>query len=278
MPIDQQEGQIEEVEEQPQGEEQPEEMPASEEPAEEPQEDAQEDELPEDTKERTREQFEKLKAHNKQLADEIKQMKGSSQPIPSVLDYLNPAPMPDGQNFAPPQQFYQQGTQPQQGDQPEPQLVDENGYVNADVLQKQLAQAELARKKAEEAERRAAEAESRISRFEQDAETKRLYEAYPELDPLNESFNQEAYNLVKNELTSQIVNTGKRDALQAAENMSKYFRQQPPTNQRVIEQRKQVGNQGATQKRPPSTDFEELKLRSRHDPDALFERLQRSGY
>lgn len=273
MPIDQEEGQMEEVEKLPNGEEQPEDMPASEEPTEEPQEDTQEDELPEDVKERTREQFEKLKAHNKQLAEEIKQMKGSSQPIPSVLDYLNPAQVP--QTFVPQQQY--QST-PQQGNQPEPQLVDENGYVNADVLQRKLDAAELARKKAEEAERRAMEAESRISRFEQDAETKRLYESYPELDPLSDSFNQEAYNLVRNELTSQIVNTGRRDAMKAAGDMSKYFRTSPPVNQRVIEQRKQVGTQVTTQKRPPSTDLEELKRRSRNDPNALLERLERSGY
>jgi len=276
MPKDQ-EGQNEEVEELTQGEEQPEEMPASEEPTEEPQEETQEDELPEDAKERTREQFEKLKAHNKQLAEENKQLKGNSQPIPSVLDYLTPAQVPQAQQFAPPQQFAQ--STPQQEQQPEPQLVDENGYVNADVLRRELDEAKQARKKAEEAEKRAMEAEGRISRFEQDAETKKLYDAYPELDPLNENFNQDAYNLVKNELTGQIVNTGKRDAMKAALNMSKYFRQETkPTNQRVIEQRNQVSTPGATQKRPASTDFEDLKKRSRYDADALFERLERSGY
>jgi hypothetical protein len=269
-------GQEEEVlEEQPQGEEQPEDVSTSEEPAEELEETQEtQDELPEDAKERTRIQFEKLKKHNQELAEENKRLKGNSQPIPSVLDYLEPANVPHMPQVPQPQ-YQQQPQYAPPAPQPEPQLVDENGYVNTDVLTKRLEAAERAQKKAEEAEKRALDAESRISRFEQDNETKQLYQAYPELDPLNlDQFNQDAYDLVKNELTSQIVKSGKRDAMKAAERMSKYFRTSAPVNQKVLDQRRQVTTPGTTQ-RPPTTDFEELKLRSRHDPDALFERLQR---
>ena len=118
--------------------------------------------------------------------------------------------------------------------------MDEQGYVNADVLQRRLDQADQARIKAEEAERRAVEAQQRIMRFEQDSETKKLYESYPELDPLNDNFNKDAYDLVRNELTSQIVQTGNRDALSAATKMSKYFRQQSKPDSKAIDQRSQV--------------------------------------
>lgn len=280
MPEDQN-GQEEEVLVEPtQGEEQPEGVSTSEEPAEaleQPKEGSQEEELPEDAKERTRIQFEKLKEHNKQLAEENKRLKGSSQPVPSVLDYLTPVQVPQVPVAPIPQYVPQQYPQYAPQVAPlEPQLVDENGFVNADVLQKRLSAAELAQKKAEEAERRAMEAESRISKFEQDNETKALYQAYPELDPLSEVFDQDAYQMVRDRLTSQIVHTGKRNAMKAAEEMSKYFRKSQPANQRVLEQRRQAATPGTTQ-RPPSTDFEELKLRSRNDPNALYERLQRIG-
>lgn len=220
------------VEETPQGEEQPEALSTSEEPT--------EGELPEDAKERTKQEFEKLKQHNKQLAEENKKLKGQSQPIPSVLDYLGQMPTVDPQLV----QKYTQPIQPQQPQpQPQAELLDDQGYLNADVLQKRLAAVEAAQRKAEEAERRAIEAQQKIARFEQDAEQRKLYAEYPELDPLNaDVFNQEAYDLVRNELTSQIVQTGSRDALQAAKKMSKYFRQpqQPQAMPQAVQQRNQV--------------------------------------
>ncbi len=256
--------------EESQGEEQPEELSTSESSAEEPQ-----GELPEDAREKTKREFEKLKEHNKQLAEENKKLKGQSQPIPSVLDYLEPANM--AQTQVPQYQPQYQNQPSPQTPEPE-QLVDENGYVNTDVLRRELNEAKQARKEAEQAREEARSAASRISKYEQDSETQKLYEAYPELNPLSgELFNEEAYRLVRNELTSQIVSTGKRDAMKAASDMSKYFRTQAPANQKVIEQRNAVRTPGTTQ-RPPSTDLEALKLRSRTDPNAMLERLERSGY
>lgn len=267
MPEDLQ-GQTEEALEPTQGEEQPVDLSATEEPTE-PIEETQEAELPEDAKERTKREFEKLKAHNAELKRKLE----ARESIPSVLDYLEPGPVPQIPQVQVPQfvpQYQPQYAPPA----PQPQLVDENGYVNADVLQQRLDAVEKATKKAEEAERRANAAQDRISRFEQDAETKQLYQAYPELDPLSDVYNEKAYRLVKNELSAQIVSSGRRDAMKAAQDMSEYFRKTPPTNKKVLEQRKQVAQPGTTQ-RPPSTDFEDLKLRSRFDPEALAERLER---
>lgn len=261
MPEDTQKGQ-EEVKEtttpEPKGEETPEEVSPSEEPTE---------ELPKEASERTKEQFEKLKQHN---ADLKKQLEERSK-LPSVLDLSPSMPVVTPQ--------MREKYLPTPAPQPEPQLVDEQGYVNADVLKRQLQAADYARQKAEEAERRAQEAQQRVARFEQDAETRELYKLYPELDPLNEQFNQEAYDLVRNELTSQIVQSGKRDAVKAADRMSKYFRK-PQADQKVIEQRKAVSPapSGSKTQRPLSdSELDDLRLRSRHDPAAVAERLKRIG-
>lgn len=277
MPEEIQKGQEELVTEEvkTQGEEQPEELSTSEEPTEESQEETQENELPEDAKERTKREFDKLKAHNAELKRQLEE----NQKLPSVLDY----PGFDVPNINPEvRQQYMKPVQPnvQQfypNNQPEPQLVDEQGYVNADVLKSQLKRAEEARTRAEQAERRAMEASQRVAKFEQDAETKALYQEYPELDPLHESFNRKAYELVRNELTSQIINTGKRDAMSAANKMSEYFRPIQPSNQKVLEQRKQATTVSGNQPRQVGTDLEELRKRSQNDPNAVAERLRRLG-
>lgn len=280
MPEEIKDGQEVEVqEEQPQSEEeQLEGVSTSEEPStEQPEQEAQEGELPEDVKERTRKEFEKLKANNAELKRQLEER----QQIPSVLDYhgLNVPEVSQEvrQQYMPqqvPQFNYQQ---PQQNIQPEPQLVDDQGYVNADVLQARLKKIEEAERRAQEAERRATEAQQRIAKFEQTSEEKVLYQEYPELDPMSESFNREAYDLVKNELTSQIINTGKRDAISAAQKMSKYFRSQQPANKQVIEQRKQATTVSGNQPRQVGTDLDELRMRSRKDPNAVAERLRRLG-
>lgn len=276
MPEEIKDGQAEEVqEEQTQSEEQLEELSTSQEPTEDQGADPQ---LPEDAKERTKQEFEKLKAHNAELKRQLEER----QSLPSVLDYLGGdvpqvSPQVRQQYMQPPQvqmpQYNQIYQQPY--NQQAPQLVDEQGLVNADVLQSQLNRAEEARIKAEEAERRAIEAQQRIARFEQDNETRALYQQFPELDPMNENFNREAYDLVKNELTSQIVSTGKRNAIEAANKMSKYFRKQQPTQ--VQEQRKQVTSVSGNMPRQPQTDLDELRLQSRNNPNAVAERLKRLG-
>lgn len=261
MPEETQKDTKEEVQETPQGEEQPEELSASKDPAEDPTEETPEDELPEGTKERTREQFEKLKKSNAELKAELEQRKQ----LPSVLDYLNTPNVPEvkqevkQQYMQPPQPL----TQPQIELPQEPQLVDENGYIDADALKRELDEAKQARREAEEARRQALMAQERIAKYEQTSEEAKLYQAYPELDPYNEAFNQDAYELVRNELTSQIVNTGKRDALQAAEKMSKYFRQKEPQNKEVIQQRAQVAPTAGTSSSRAGKSISEMTIEER---------------
>lgn len=253
-----------------QEEQQPEELSAS---KEEQEQEELNEELPENVKDRTREQFEKLKASNAELKKQLEENKK----LPSVLDYLNsPAPkVPAGVR-----EQYSQPTAPIAPQAPqtdEEELVDEQGYINAQALQKQLRAIQEVQRQAQEAERRAREAQERIARYEQDEETKKLYQSYPELDPMSENFNKDAYDLVKNELTSQIVQTGSRDALKAAEKMSKFFRESTEKKQ-VQQQREQATSAGTTSHQSQTgDDFERLRLASRNDPQAVAERLRRLG-
>lgn len=263
MPEELNQGQVEEVqEEQPQMEETQEELSNSEQPE---QEVPIEGELPEDAKERTRKEFEKLKAHNAELKKQLDER----QNLPSVLDFLSSpqqgVPNEVKQQYMQPVQLppvYPQMTPPVPQEQ---KLVDEQGYVNTDVLQRELEEAKRARQEAEQARRRAEEAEQRISRFEINQETQVLYNSYPELDPQSEHFNQDAYELVKNDLAAQLINTGKRDAMSSAQRMSKFFRTQPQQQaktQKVLEQRKQVLVSG-TQPRQDTRPISQLSTAER---------------
>ncbi len=245
-----------------QTEEQVEELSTSEEPTEEVQEETQEQELPEDSKERTKREFEKLKANNAELKRKLEER----EQLPSVLDYPGfnmPQVSPEvRQQYMQPvamPQFY-----PQTPQAPQPKLVDEQGYVNADVLQSQLDRAKEAIKKAEEAQKRADEAQQRISRFEQNAEQERLYKEYPELDPHSGVFNEDAYKLVRDRLTSELIQTGKRDSLKVAQEMSRFFRKQQPS--KALEQRKQAmsvtGSQVARTSKPVSEMTIEERLKN----------------
>jgi len=266
---------VEETQEQTQGEDtQPEELSTSEQPTEE----SEEATLPDDAKECTKEQFEKLKASNA----ELKRRLDEQGKLPSVLDFLGtPAtqvPEQTRQQYVQPVQMPQVYSHSQQQEQ-SPSLIDEQGYVNSDVLKSQLEEAKIARQRAEDAEERARKVEERVARFEIDAQTQKLYESYPELDPGKEVFNRDAYDLVKNEVLSQLTTTGNRDALEAAKKMSRYFRTQPEQvkTKKVLEQRNQASVSGVTPMHNSGEDLSDLKVRSRRDPDAMTERLKRLG-
>lgn len=259
------------IEEQPQGQETPEALSTSQQPV------VEENQLPEDASDRTKEQFDKLKAHNAELKrqlEEKQQQERSTIPSPLQAYLESPAPV------VVPEIRQQYVVQPQQPVVQEPELMDEQGYVNTDVLTQRLKRADEAEARANEALRRAQEAVQKVSEFEIDQETRALYQAYPELDPSSQVFDRDAYDLVSNELTSQIVKSGRRNAMGAAEKMSKYFRKTTAEQEKVLEQRAQIAApvSGTAPRVIQDDDYERLKLRSRRDPDALFKRLEQNGY
>lgn len=228
--------------------------------------------------ERTKAYIEKLKAEKKALEAQITPQPPQRSVFEAYLPHLGDAPQTPVQTQvqAPANLSTAQVNQITQG------LVDESGYVDAAVLQRELDKTSLALRQAEEANARTARLEQQIQRFELDRQTMALYQQYPELDPSNAAYSPEAYRLVKNELLDQLVRTGRQDGLKAAADMSKYFRKNKAAEQKV-EQLQQAtvttGSGTGNSKRATSTqELEDLKIRSRTDRNALAERLRRSGY
>lgn len=231
--------------------------------------------LPEDASERTRREFEKLKEHNRKLAEENASLKGAQPQRPSVLEaYLSQPPVQMPQSFAPTPQVAQP-----QVEQIKRDLMAEDGYVNADELERRLRLAEEAEVRARQAEEKAQAALERVGRFEIDAQKKVLYQEYPELDPSHESFDEDAYDLVTKELLDQIVKSGQQDPLKAASKMSKYFRKPKVSEaQQQTLQERSLASAPVGQTSPrPSDSLDDLRLRSLTDEQAMMERIKRAG-
>jgi len=257
--------------------EQQEELQASEKPAEEL-------ELEGEVKDRTKEQFEKLKQANQELKRELEAAK---KPGRSVLESMIPNFNQQDvrlDQFVP--QVQLNNITPQKVQEIAKDLVDAEGYVNAEVLNSRLKTAEMAERRASEAERKAQQAIDRVANYEINQQVKDLHREFPELDPNSgDGFKPEAYTLVQNELLNQLVQTGRQDGLAAARKMSRYFRPQeskPDIKQQAVESQKQaiisVANSGKGQRSISNDEYEDLKKRSMTDPNAMAERLKRAGY
>lgn len=265
-----QNGQVEEVQTSTsEGEEQqPAVMPTAQEPS---------NELPEDASERTKREFEKLKEHNKKLADELEAVRGGQNKPPSLLEsYVlqQPSVSASQQPIVTPNLAQTQVTEIKR------QLVDEQGYLNQDELEARLRKAEEAESRAQEALKEARQSAERVARFEVDAQTKALYAQHPELDPSDESFDPEFYELTKNELLSQLVTGQQQNAIAAANKMRKYLPKKQITQQQqqVLEQRQQAtGLTGTGNANSAGADFEVLKKQSLTSEEAMDERIRRAG-
>lgn len=259
-----QNGQVEEVVT-PQGEEQqPVEMPTTEEPS---------NELPDDASERTKQQFAKLKEHNKKLKEELDAAKGGTQRPPSLLEsYVLHQPTAP---VATPNLSQTQVAEITK------QVVDAEGYLDQGELEARLRKADEAERRASQAEQRANQALERVARFEVDAQTKELYREFPQLDPSKvDIFDPKAYNLVKKELLSQLVEGQPQNAILAARNVSEYFdkKEVTPAQQQTLAQRQQAtahpvsGNASSSK-----VDFDDLRRRSMTSQEAMDERIRRAG-
>lgn len=159
-------------------------IPATEEPA----------ELPEETTERTKREFEKLKKHNRQLAEENEKLKTSSPPQQSALESLHPqASVADTPNLS-----------PKQVDDIVKDLVDENGYLDQALLENTLRKANQqvaeAKAVAEQARQEASQARSQVSKFEETREVRIAHKKFPSVDPNSKKYDPSFFKLVKNEL------------------------------------------------------------------------------
>lgn len=234
-------------------------------------------ELPEDANDRTREQFEKLKKTNQEMSNKLRDFENKSN-AESVLDSLKPKAAPQAPNFD-----FSLKTPTIEPD--EEQLIDEQGYVNANVLQKSITDA---KNRAEKAEREAQAIKSQFVNYEETQQTKLANEKYPELNPHSDKFDNNFYKLVRNELIGQMAN-GEKDVVKAAAEVRKYYKGQTESIEKPAEQKQDTQSDekqqiNAGQKRSTQTsynDAEESQLITAtrlNKKGALAERLKRAGY
>lgn len=228
--------------------------------------------LPDGVSERTSQEFDKLKAHNKELKDKLAQYEQPKQ-RGSVLDELRP------------QQQFSDLSQTQVDDIAQ-NFVDENGYVDVAALTKTLKEAN---DEAKRARVEAQQARELVMRYEETDQMKRAHQMFPELDPGSQSFDERFYELVKNELIGQMMR-GEKDVVKAAQKTKDLYTSKPTDDtkakeeavneyKRKVTQREQATDQAGGRGQSDLVDHDELVRRTRKgDRDALNQRLKASGY
>lgn len=232
-------------------------------------------ELPEEAKERTREQFEKLKAHNAELASKLSKYEqpAKKQSIFDLSPQVRPVPQVAPQ------------VPVEQAQQIKPIVPDAEGYVDVNAInvtiQQMNAERERALRQAEEATRLAQTANDNVSRFEIKQESQKVFNKHPELDPDNNSFDDKLTHLVKLELLRQMTEEGTQDYMKAADFVKTNLYQPQGKKQgseEAVKAREQI-NTFTPQSASSQVSDDDLRSRSlKGDGDALYERLKRSGY
>lgn len=230
--------------------------------------------LPEDSSERTREQFEKLKQHNKELAEENRRLKGDGSE--SVFGDLRPkttvaASQANKQllkdfNLTLPQSELDK-------------LMDEEGYIDPALLKKALTDSQAT------AQQALTEAKRMREEFENARETEQVKQAhgeFPLLNPRSTDFNQKFFDAVKNEMMSQMIR-GEKDLVAAARKVAEWFpittSTKPVEPEKKELQIKQANLTGTNPSRPQEAPVDnDLQRRMwKGDRTALLERLKKAG-
>lgn len=232
-----------------------------------------EEQLPEDVKERTKREFEKLKAHNKELADEVERLKKPNQ---SVLEGLHPQTV---------QAEYPNLTQ-QQVDDTIKNLVDENGYLDEALLKNTLNRASQsvaqAQAQAQRARQEARQALSQVNKFGQDQEIRIAHKRFPQVDPENAKYDPEFFRLVRNELLASMYEGKKMEFVDACRSVKKTYspkKDETETKAKAVEEYKtSVASKSALNptgsSRPESRHQDDLIEGTRRgDADAIAARL-----
>lgn len=226
-------------------------------------------ELPEDASERTREQFEKLKASNQKLKQELERTAQGDSVFDSFRNPKQSAPVQSGQSVAEPQSSAS---------------IEEDGSVDINKLNATLTDAQ---QRALRAEQRASQTEERIMRFEETRQAEDAHKEYPQLDPApgNDKFDSNFFDLVKDRLLSNMYSGKQETLVQAAKNIANVYKGTENVGQakeEAVKEFKQSQSQtehgpvevGQGESRQTKTDTEDLRTRTRMgDKNALKERL-----
>lgn len=247
-------------------------------------------ELPEEASERTRKEFEKLKEHNRLMAEELKALKNPPAQRRSALDIFQPtqaSPQQQPPVFAPP--F---ATRPPVQEEPlKPIEPDENGYIDINALNQTVQRVNDLTRQAQEEARRAREearrAEERVSKFEHTDKTLKTYEKFPYLDPNRPEFDEKFSDLVRKELLDQMVNQGRENYIEAAERVKRDYydpssKPEPKVDPKVEEnvaKRDQINAMPRASKGESEPEQEFLVQETRRgNRSAIYQRLKKSGF
>lgn len=261
-----------------------------------------EGELPEGVSERTKSEFEKLKEHNRKLAEELEAVKSQKtveeppkSPLPSVLDSLRPDPSYGFQQVAPMDTNQQQyaALNPKQVENIVERLTDENGYVDEALLKRTLDEANkralYAEQRATQAEQLARQANEQVARFGQSYEVRRTHEAFPEIDPTSPKFDANLYEEVRKEVVYGMATKGSEDFFGAAAKIVGKVRQNSEQAQQVKQAQDQVKSQTAQAQKeiinqagaskPDADEYQSLVDASRQGKEgSIAARLKAAGH
>jgi hypothetical protein len=165
-------------------------------------------------------------------------------------------------------------------------LVDENGYIDQNLLNRTLLETSQRTQRAED---RAMLAEQRIEKFEETQLVRDVHSKHPQLDPYNKEFNPEFYESVKRETLAQLKK-GYQDFQAAADKVAAEFKAKFQEAQKaqaakaeeakkVISQREQAGTVSTSRGKPTSASYEDMVEGSKKgDNLSIGQRLQANGY
>jgi len=185
-----------------------------------PQEELVEEAPKEEVKDRTSEQFEKLTQSNKELKqknDQLQNVLESLTPneVPPSVEQRYEAPI----NKAPSANQYANLEQ-QDIDAAFKSMMDKDGYLDGNKLLAMLKNMDQRATGAEQRAKRAEEHAIRVQSAQEGARKteimRKVHAKFPALDPESEEFNQDFYDVVRNELIDQMMK-GKENPMEAAE-------------------------------------------------------------
>ena len=220
---------------------------------------------------RTAERIQKLLEEKKQLEEENRILK-TPRP-PSLLDQVYPNP-----TFQAPQQ------EPKEVGS---EFIDSDGYVDTGRLKKTF---EAYDDKIKRANEEAIKARQEVERAQISQDLEKAYEQHPYLDPDNAEFDEKFYKLVRNEIYGQAMEGKKMTFVNAAKSVLDVYnpqaKKQAQTDaqkakeKETIDRRTQATTQSGTSRREPDpkVDPNLIEGTRRGDRDAIYKRLQQSGY
>lgn len=240
--------------------------------------------LPEGVAERTRQQFEKLKG--RLAAAEAKQKEPRTDYGSSVFDSFHaPQPQP-AQAQAQDAGYLNQA----QVNAIYNQYIDAEGNVDLNGFNQAITQAS---DYARQALQRAQAAEDRLARFEESQQAKEAHTVFPQLDPMQENFDERFFKYVRAAMLDDMASgKSKRSLLAVASDVAKDIGvNTPPVNvakvkeEAVAQYKAAQANrnqgpieQGKGESRQTTATLDELRERTRKgDNNAILERLKGVG-